>query len=302
MQNEPKGKNMGKDPSRFEDSASEAVSPTVRFAPWPVYRGYDVHRLDGDAYVVGRRGTRQHRRENWDLYSPLKDKPELFLEFAELADREIDEEAWRDWWTRNGVLGLGGSTPYLAAAGGGPEETFSGFVEEARIANAVLRLWEAAHAGIGDEEFLDRYLPQYTLLQDRAKGLFGVWSMDVPRKATAPWLAMVGPHVQRRLTTECYPLLVGAHNPPFDRAFGFRSLLGAMYLQMYWLMTATGEVRVCKRLGCHRVITFDQPKQLRDFWKFNDRSRGYKTRRDKVFCSPACKQRDYDRRKRRSRG
>lgn len=96
-------------------------------------------------------------------------------------------------------------------------------------------------------------------------------------------------------------ILSSRWNRPYDSAFeaayGFRSLLGAMYLQMYWLMTAKGDVRRCKASGCLRVITFDQPKQEGDHRKKNDRSRGYRTRRDKVFCSPACKQRDYDRRK-----
>ena len=104
--------------------------------------------------------------------------------------------------------------------------------------------------------------------------------------------------MQNKLTTECFPQLIGAYDPTFEAAYGFCSLLGAMYLQMYWLMTAKGGVRRCKGPGCPRVITFAQPEQPRDPWKRNDRSLGYRTRRDKVFCSPACKQRDYDHRKR----
>ena len=76
--------------------------------------------------------------------------------------------------------------------------------------------------------------------------------------------------------------------------------MGAMYLQMYWLMTAEGRERRCKAPGCVKVITFDQPEQPRDLWTQNDRKRGYKTRVDKVYCSQACKQRDYDRRRRMS--
>lgn len=138
-------------------------------------------------------------------------------------------------------------------------------------------------------------------LEDRAKRLFGVWYAEVPRTTAAPWLSVVGAHVQKKLVTECYPQLVGAYDTPFEAAYGFRSLLGAMYLQMYWLMTSRGEGRRCKGPGCRRVIAFDQPEQPRDPWIHNDRSRGYRTRRDKVFCSQACKQRDYDRRKKMSR-
>jgi len=190
----------------------------------------------------------------------------------------------------------------MAAAKGGPEETFSRFVEEAQIANGVLRLWEAATAGPSDEEFVERYASHYVRLQDHAKGLFGVWYAENPRSTSASWLSLVGSHVQWKLTTECYLQLVGAHDFAFEAAYGFRSLLGAMYLQGYWLMTAKGGERRCKGPGCLRVITFDQPEQPSDPWKKNDRSRGYRTRVDKVFCSSACKQRDYDRRKRQGIG
>jgi len=268
-----------------------------------VWHDYDVHRLDdGDAYVLATPVPKEERRDKRDLYAPLKDTPGLFLEFAELADHKIDEEVWRDWFTRYGVLGLRPALPYMASVKGGTEESFSRFVEEARIANGVLRLWEAATAGLSDEEVVDRYLSQFTFLQDRAKGLFGIWSVDVPRSTTAPWLSLVASHVQNKLTTECYPQLLGTSDLTFETGYGFRSLLGAMYLQMYWLITAKGGVRRCKEPGCPRVITFDQPELPRDLWTHNDRRRGYRTRRDKVFCSQVCKQRDYDRRKRMSRG
>jgi hypothetical protein len=284
------------------ESAAETVSSPLRILPWVVWHGYEVRRAGGgDAYVMASPVPRRQRRESRRLAAPLRDTPDLFLEFAELADHEIDEEVWRDWFTRYGVLGLKPALPYMASVEGGPEETFSRFVDEARIANGVLRLWEAATMGMGDEELVDRYLPQITLLQDRAKGLLGVWYADVPRSTTAPWLSLVGTIVQSKLTTECYPQLLGTSGPTFGDGYGFRSLLGAMYLQMFWLMTAKGGVRRCKEPECPRVITFDQPEQKGDPSKHNDRSMGYRTRVDKVFCSAACKQRDYDRRKRTSR-
>lgn len=295
---------MGNTQRSFANAAEETVSSSLRILPWMVWHDYDVHRLDGeDVYVVATPVPREQWRENWDRYAPLKDTPGLFLEFAELADHEVTEEVWRDWFTRYGVLGLRPALPYMASVKGGPEESFSRFVEEARIANGVLRLWEAATAGLSDEEFMDRYFPQFTLLQDRAraKSLF-VWSVDFPRSTTAPWYSLVGVHVQDKLMTECYPQLLETSDLTFETGYGFRSLLGAMYLQMYWLMTAKGGVRRCKEPGCPRVITFEQPEQPRDPWVRNDRSRGYKTRVDKVFCSSACKQRDYDRRKKVSRG
>lgn len=117
-------------------------------------RGYPVrvavkghsHAGVSHSYVVASPVPENHRRESRDLYSPLKDTPGLFLAFGELADHEIDEDVWRDWFTRNGVLALRPGSPYMASVKGGSEETFSRFVEEARIANGVLRSWEAATA------------------------------------------------------------------------------------------------------------------------------------------------------------
>ena len=42
--------------------------------------------------------------------------------------------------------------------------------------------------------------------------------------------------------------------------FRFRSLLGAMWLQMMFLVSATGKVRYCLGPGCNAVISFDQPQ------------------------------------------
>lgn len=74
-------------------------------------------------------------------------------------------------------------------------------------------------------------------------------------------LISVGSRVQEKLSTECFPQLYLSYGDAFEPSCGFRSLLGAMYLQMYWLMTAKGEGRRCKGPGCHKFITFEQPEQ-----------------------------------------
>jgi hypothetical protein len=63
-----------------------------------------------------------------------------------------------------------------------------------------------------------------------------------------------------------------------------------MYLQTAWLMSAKGEeVRWCKGPGCTRIIAFEGPKTVVSGKKRNDRSAGYRTRRDETFCSDDCK-------------
>ena len=86
-----------------------------------------------------------------------------------------------------------------------------------------------------------------------------------------------------------YPELYQEGNALFP-GLGFKSLLGAMYLQMAWLMSATGEVRRCRGPGCTRVITFEQPKAPSEDPGLRKNARGkYRTRKDKVFCSQRCK-------------
>jgi hypothetical protein len=98
----------------------------------------------------------------------------------------------------------------------------------------------------------------------------------------------VGTLVQRKLRSETIPQLYRTPGG-YREAWGFRSLLGAIYLQMMFLMRATGKVRYCKGPGCTNIISFDQPQQPSALsLKKNDRSQGYRTRRDKVFCSKRC--------------
>jgi len=93
----------------------------------------------------------------------------------------------------------------------------------------------------------------------------------------------------QKLWTECFPQVYRTQDGFSQPSWGFRSLLGAMWLQMMFLVSATGKVRYCLGPGCNAVISFDQPQQPpAPGLKKNDRSRGYRTRRDKVFCSKRC--------------
>ena len=56
----------------------------------------------------------------------------------------------------------------------------------------------------------------------------------------------------------------------------FDNLLGAMYLQMYWLMTSAGELKRCEH--CGRIVSLSCPHP-----------EGRKRRSDKRFCDDACR-------------
>jgi hypothetical protein len=85
-----------------------------------------------------------------------------------------------------------------------------------------------------------------------------------------------------KVQNQCFPTLLseeGVSHPSEVRAgWHFKSLYGAMYLQMYWLMAAGGSVTRCRY--CGRIISLASPLPG-----------ARKTRQDKKFCNDACRQR-----------
>jgi hypothetical protein len=121
-----------------------------------------------------------------------------------------------------------------------------------------------------------------------------------------PWLfAVLGRMVQMRLHEHCSPHFStyvcddGSATGRFALSWGFKGLLGAIWLHMAWLLEAEGEhVRSCKLPDCLRVIYFE-PGQPPDnpALKKNVRER-YKTRIDREFCKQrGCKQKYHYRKK-----
>jgi hypothetical protein len=71
-------------------------------------------------------------------------------------------------------------------------------------------------------------------------------------------------------------------------SWGFRNLIGAMYLQCYWLITSRADIKRCK--NCGRIVSLAPPT-------FPDGRKGRKPRSDKQYCNKWCQQReDYKRR------
>jgi hypothetical protein len=95
---------------------------------------------------------------------------------------------------------------------------------------------------------------------------------------------LVGGYVE----PDCYPTLrnVGGST---SQGWGFRSLLGAMYLQMMFYILEPEMLRWCKATDCNQIVTFEEgtaPESPRKG------ARGkYRTRGDKEYCSKACAER-----------
>jgi hypothetical protein len=280
---------------KFAGALGEAVTQDERrLDVWPVYPSYEVHRNEsGEPFVYAPVDIGEFVDER-RMYRPLADTPALFLEFARGGAGEQTEATWLDWIHCYGVLGLSSRrTQFMRYAGsrGGQGESLQSFGRYVKEAHLALRLYELATAPYGPDAATIA-----TLIHSSRYGS-SVHDQALQDTDSAANHAMVLARVivQEVLSDHACPVLYPTDSTERRHAvaWGFQSLLGAMFLQMMWLMTATGEERRCEGPGCSAVIAFDAPKPMTASTKKNDRSMGYRTRRDKRFCSPACKQASY---------
>lgn len=242
------------------------------------------------------------------FYAPLR-TPELVLELAELAEKEITPEAVLGWAQVYGLLGFPDEDTVRADDGFvkfkaekmGRRDSVRSFAEAAGEVRACLRIYEAVTA---DED----------VKLDELSSI----AMHVPRKAFAPFgpmkrhigrerswlLQVIGKLVQTRLEQYCYPQFGphtngGVATGRFSIAWGFRGLIGALWLHLAWLLEAEGQrVKRCKLPGCLRVIHFEPGQSVAEpGLKKNVRGK-YKTRSDREFCEGrGCKQKYHYRKK-----
>ena len=300
----------------FGYAVSKAVSQSLAGAAWPVYESYEIEPREdanGDIFIYAPRGLHPGEKlriydgppedPGMRLYAPLRDYPDLFLRFAALSrkgPRTQDEmlETVLDWAERYSVLGLEGIDHFEVEGYSehhtGRREGVHAFSREGLNAARVLELYEAATAEEPDAR-LTKVLKGWHF---RTEGV----SLKQQREFA---LSFVGDQVGSYVSSECYPVLYRTFDKEsrstlgFKQTFGFRSLLGAMYLQMMWLMIEGGSARRCARPGCVHIVEFEPP-QLPEDWMTRKGARGkYRTRKDKKYCSDVCKQWVYDQAKKR---
>src|SRR5215212_2922229 len=297
---------MGKTPKDYDRSSNKAVRAGLRIGEWRVFDHYELADGPHGMYVHAPRTYRVPTSEPWDrevyqldyLYDrqkgfrPLVDTPALFLEFAGLMEEgEITQDVWLDWVERYGVLGFEGygqtEDKWWANPRGGPRETLTAFKNTAWRANAVLRIYEAATAPDGaDTAVLGDFVSKGGSPSPGMEGL-GTFEGEETAPALTEWgLREAWRIVGNVLAGHCYPELYRLKDT-FDRGWGFKSLLGAMYLQMMWLMTAASDSPRCKGPDCSKFITTEQLEQHAD----PGLKKKYRTRKDKEFCSNNCKNR-----------
>lgn len=300
--------------AKLKYARSKAVSDSLAGPAWLVYDSYKIERRDGEVFIYAPFRTplceagRVYHGPPEDVglkrhYAPLRDYPNLFLRFAAISRKDLltEDEMLEEvlaWATSYGVLGLDG-IDYLEVPGRrdyrmGRRESLSVFSEEVLNAAEVLELYETSTVPGGPDNSLTAALRKWDHTTE------GQTLRDQKEFALLVVADRVGSYVSR----ECYPILYrtirnDSGTVGFVQGLGFHSLLGAMYLQMMWLMIegSAENVRRCKRPGCSQIISFEPPEEPEDSTRRGARGK-YRTRKDKEYCSNKCKQWVYDEAKR----
>jgi hypothetical protein len=287
---------------QVKDALEKVVKKELRKGLWPVWKHYTLSDEDGEIVApplplfhpeeqaggVTRWVMREPGEDIHIRYAPLM-QPELLLEFTALADQPISPEIVYEWVENYGVLGtrdvdvlvltegLGEHT----ITGGARRESVPRFAEEAFALNRCLRLYEAATASAPP---------------DRARVAVAVahepgWAIELKKQHDAEveeWaLGKVLESVQSRLYAESHSQLYRYSTGEVVGGLGFRSLLGAMWMQMSWILMADTAITRCKLRDCRKVINFEPGEPPP-----SDAPRGVrgkrKTHRNKKFCNHNC--------------
>ena len=271
---------------------------------WRVCSEYELREVEEDGcliqYLVRKYPFDPFRPDNedkWTRYNPLEDTPDLFLRFARLYDRGDSIEPIVDWVHRYGVLGHGPGAHRSTTP-----QSVEGFKRAVREAAGILAMYEAVLNSDSErakflvlEEFpiLGRFfrlcntLPEVSTPTGR-EIMVAFLSEKIEEHFGGDYLGyalwVVTDEVDEMVRHHCYPTLtfdiVGGHHDPskVKAGWGYNSLLAAMYLQMYWLVGAGGDVTRCRY--CGRIVSLARP-----------RPDARKVRQDKSFCDDACRQR-----------
>lgn len=276
-----------------EDMADVIVYAPLRLSVWEEGKIYSVGDLPQDK---GLKCT----------YPPLREEPDLFLRFAALArklplSRDGALNAMVEWITTYGVLGLEGvicpnEVPRGAANNRERRESLKGFWHAVWEARRCLELYEVAKPTDSNENSRNVVDAQGEAVL-RKYGASGT-----THRAKKEWARIVAADtVGDYVSKECYPIFYrttkqisrGLHGYEahetiaFDEGQGFRSLLGAMYIQMKNYMRNGAGGRSCKRPGCYQLLSFESAG---DPGPKSGSTRERRTYSNKVFCSHACRQ------------
>jgi hypothetical protein len=236
-------------------------------------------------------------------YAPLG-VPELVVELAKLADNTMTPEVVLEWAETYGLLASSREEDVLERpgllgqeriSGCGCREKVSEFARAAAEIRTCLRIYEALRT---DEDLdLEKLSSEVSPLP---ADVMRPWEREQGHERA--WLfGVLGRMIQMRWHEHCYPqfnIYTRGRHPTgrFVRSWGFYNLIGAIWLQMAWLLENEDSVTFCRLPDCRRVITFEPGEPS---YEISKPGRGtYKTRSDRVFCRDrGCKQKYHYRKK-----
>jgi hypothetical protein len=280
---------------------------------WRVYEHYDVvDPGDGLPYIQASSVEQGEIPQIVRTYNPLVDTPWLLLYLARIEESRDPRQALSQWIAQYGLLGFAHESdsrapveeiselvipPTFYDAWGGPGETLAAIWQEVYESNKALTLYEAVLNKDTDKlESLGLWVVDPEVAELHRQYYQDEMRKREMRKSDASWndglissaLSQVCEYVSA-VGVLAYPKIseAGGSNQLLaeDRlvpSWGVRNLLGAMYLQFYWLVTSHSELSRCKY--CGRIISYAPPIPTAE----NNKVR--KPRKDKEFCDSRCRQ------------
>jgi hypothetical protein len=270
------------EPADFRESYGLASSNAER-SMWLVCgEGYEII---GDEIVA----TLEYSdlSDDWLAYSPLDDVPDLFLKFGKLYEQSDFEQAAI---TFSNDYGLPDGMEEFVEGGRSPKDkpprmNVSEFRDKARRAWGVLAFYEAVLNGDApavknlflelreDKVFVlwDKIF-HFDRIEDHDDALLQIGLLCAVQTVEEVVHDLCRSRIRFSKGTGKRPDLSTVHT-----VWNFDSLIGAMHLQMWWLMASAGDITRCD--FCGRIVSLAR-----------SRPGGRKHRRDKRFCDDACRQ------------
>lgn len=236
----------------------------------------------------------------WRVYEPLKEEPDLFLKFARLYEQGRRPQAALEWANQYGALTcslvIHMDRNKLKYEDPSPREQVEDFFEEVDRAATILYLYEAVLSRNEDAvAVLIVHGPSPFLMEIyKNHWLQSCTSEEHGNDLLTFALFALMAEVSRMVRTYAYQQL---HIPAeladlplasrMRQSWSFDNLLGAMYVQMYWLLAA-GEKNVTHCLYCRKLISLTRGASATENLR-----KPRKPRQDKQYCDHLCRQRHY---------
>jgi hypothetical protein len=268
------------DTNRRLAHSTRGLDDAERDGVWTVYDEYEI--VGG--HIEGRGAGREYR--------PLRDYLALFAEFARLEipdDPDGQAKAALSWARKYGVLGLEYEPPLrpttvillpergdlTVRSTSRERDSVAAFARESRIAADVLKTYKAATNPKGETDGMqNRHIIERMDVHELYRPEGG--DEGAARFWTEWGLGVCADITQTYVSEYCRPLMY-RRDGRFERGFEFDNLLGAMWLQMYWMLTARDDELRCLNPRC--------PKGNPVLPKLDKHDVG----RPRKYCSTSCK-------------